>query len=323
MENEKLNLTDNHLKQRNSIIELLRFLFAMWVVYYHGYFFLPKTQYFCNGYLSVDFFFMLTGFFIMESIIKEAQKPYVKGLKSLLWKKLKPLGVTLIISLIFALTFFFLNLPELGDPLGFMWYIEWMLIVPAIYFTLYYLIKNNKRFCIVVGLIVIASFFIELFICKDWGMFRGLISIGIGILISLIPKNNWKIKKLNINIIIATILIITTFICACYKNFLPNSDNLFILLLFPTLLYFSSCVKLNFKLFNYLGSLSFGLYAYQTICRVLEKINLLNDKEHNLILFLIILVPTILDNLIRRILKKRKIKKQQTLIDLQQKEKVV
>lgn len=242
----------------------------------------------------------------MNAIVKEAQKPFWKGLGSLLWKKLKPLGITLIISIVFALTFFFASLPELGDPLGFMWYIEWMLIVPAIYYALYYLLKNKKTFYIVVAAVVVASYILEVFVFKQWGLFRGLIGIGIGILLHIIPKNNWKIGKFNINILIVVVLLLGTIAAACFKTYIPHGDHLFKLFLFPALLYFASCVNINFKLFNYLGGLSFGLYAYQTVCRVFELTGLLNDKEHNLILFGIIAGLTVIDDLIKRIVKKHK-----------------
>ena len=74
-------------KKRNSLVELYRFLFAMWVVYYHGYFFLPKDSHFSGGYIAVDFFFILTGFFVMGLIKKESEKPFFKGILNVAWKK--------------------------------------------------------------------------------------------------------------------------------------------------------------------------------------------------------------------------------------------
>ena len=86
---------------------------------------------------------------------------------------------------------------------------------------------------------------------------------------------------------------------------------MFILALFPTLLYFASCTETNIPAFNYLGGLSFGLYGYQTICRVLETLNILNDKDNCLELFLIVVVLTLLDDIIKRIVRHYKNKKNQ------------
>lgn len=104
--------------KRNSLIEFYRFLFAMWVVYYHGYFFLPKTQYFSSGYLAVEFFFILTGMFLVKDIVKHSDQSFIKGGISLVWKKLKSLSFTLVISLIFALVYFFMHLDDPGSPWG-------------------------------------------------------------------------------------------------------------------------------------------------------------------------------------------------------------
>ena len=300
-----------HKKPRNSFIELYRFLFAMWVVYYHGYFFLPKTHLFANGYLSVDFFFMLTGFFLMATFIKLKDYPFWKGVRTLIWKKLKPLGITLIIAIIFAQVYFWINISDPGDPLGYMWYIEWMLVVPVVYYALYKLIKNPKAFYIVIAVIVAISYALLNTVCNGWGFFRGTVGIGIGILISLIPKNNWKVGKFNFNVLITILLLAFTIACACFRTYISNGDHLFILALFPTLLYFASCTETNIPAFNYLGGLSFGLYGYQTICRVLETLNILNDKDNCLELFLIVVVLTLLDDIIKRIVRHYKNKKNQ------------
>ena len=54
--------------QRNGLIELYRFLFALWVVYYHS-FFVVKTNQFNHGYIAVEFFFILSGFYLLRSIL--------------------------------------------------------------------------------------------------------------------------------------------------------------------------------------------------------------------------------------------------------------
>ena len=67
------------MKKRNSLIELYRFFFAMNVVKYHGYF--PyQGRYISPGHVSVEFFFVLSGFLLRRSIDKYLNLPYWKGL---------------------------------------------------------------------------------------------------------------------------------------------------------------------------------------------------------------------------------------------------
>ena len=62
------------IKTKNSLIELYRFLFALWVLYYHS--FVPyKGELFGQGYLAVEFFFVLSGFFLIRSIDKYIHRP--------------------------------------------------------------------------------------------------------------------------------------------------------------------------------------------------------------------------------------------------------
>lgn len=55
------------MKKRNSLIEFYRFIFAINVVKSHGMF--PYNgPYIGPGRISVEFFFILTGFLLMPSI---------------------------------------------------------------------------------------------------------------------------------------------------------------------------------------------------------------------------------------------------------------
>ena len=293
--------------RRNSLIELYRFFFALWVLYYHGYFFLPKNQYFDSGFLGVDFFFILSGLFLMTLFANLVQKGFWKGIINLIWKKLKPLGITLIISLIFAQIYFWLHIiDDFGDPFGFMWYIKWLILIPVIYYAIFYLLKDKKKFLIVVSLMVVVSYVLLYTLCFEWGILRGISGIGIGILISQIPTKKLVYKRFNFNILFVIILIIGTFFAAMYKRYIPNGEHLFILFLFPALLYFSKSIDCHFAVFNYLGSLSFGMYAYQTINRLIEDFGWLNDKQNNLELFSIVMGLAIVDRLIRTLIKYHK-----------------
>lgn len=56
---------DNGLTQRNGIIELLRFVFAVTVVMVHTHGLRPESANypFCGGYIAVEFFLILSGYY--------------------------------------------------------------------------------------------------------------------------------------------------------------------------------------------------------------------------------------------------------------------
>ena len=66
------------ITSRNSLIELYRFLFALWIVWYHGYFII-KNQYFDDGYIAVEFFFILSGFHFLKTLDKPKLPSIWKG----------------------------------------------------------------------------------------------------------------------------------------------------------------------------------------------------------------------------------------------------
>ena len=93
-------------KAKNSLLELFRFLFALWVLYYHS--FVPfKGELFGQGYLAVEFFFVLSGFFLMRSIDKYIEGPTKEGLLSFLKHRLKGILIPFLIGEIFVLIYSF------------------------------------------------------------------------------------------------------------------------------------------------------------------------------------------------------------------------
>ena len=130
-------------RQRNSLIEFYRFLFALWVVWYHG-FFLFKNQYFNHGYIAVEFFFILSGFYILKAIDQTKDKPFFTGLWHILWSRTKSLGLPFIIGLIFVVWFMFLE--GQISLLGYLWYIPFMLLSFVLIYTLKRLLKNKNIF---------------------------------------------------------------------------------------------------------------------------------------------------------------------------------
>ena len=118
---------------RNSLIELYRFLFAMWVVWYHG-FFVFKNQFFNHGYIAVEFFFILSGFYILQTIDKYKDKSFFTGLWKMLWSRVKSLSLPFIVGLVFV--FWFMFLEGQISLLGYLWYIPFMLLSFGIIYSL-------------------------------------------------------------------------------------------------------------------------------------------------------------------------------------------
>lgn len=300
---DKQNDNLNQKSKRNSLIEFYRFLFSMWVVWYHG-FFVVKNQYFNHGYIAVEFFFILSGFYILKAIDKYKDKSFFTGLWQLLWSRIKSLGLPFLVGLVFVVWFMFLE--GQISLLGYLWYIPFMLLSFALIFVLKRLIKNTNWFILtLISIVVISYLLLYIPILEGWGLFRGLGGVSLGVLISYIPKVNLKTKFVNFNWIITGLL----FVIILYLSYLPKenliSEYFLVLLLIPMLIYFTNTLNVNCIFLNFLGSLSFGLYAYQCVLRVLEFYIPLAQY----LLFLILVALVLIDKLIIKIYTKFKNKK--------------
>ena len=76
------------------------------------------------------------------------------------------------------------------------------------------------------------------------------------------------------------------------------------LVLYPALIYLSFQFPVQNKVFNYLGAISFGLYAFQAVTRMLRELGVTNLWT----LFIIIVVLSIVEDLFKRLYRKQKLK---------------
>ena len=67
-------------KRKNGKIELIRFIFTMFIVFYHcqrhylkGVLYAGHFTFFARGYIGVEFFFLVTGFFMQGLPISTGQ----------------------------------------------------------------------------------------------------------------------------------------------------------------------------------------------------------------------------------------------------------
>ncbi len=293
------------MKKRNSLVELYRFIFAMNVVKNHGYF--PyQGPYFGPGRISVEFFFILTGFLLARSVNKYLDKPFWQGLRGFFWSKLKSILIPLIVAIPFNLWYSYLD----GDGLnlwGYLWYVNQMLIYIPIFFIVRYFIKNNNKFLLVIGIACIIATILNMTeFFYDWGVIRAVMAISLGVLISHIPplkiKNNfWKY------LIVVFLMALTLSILILPTNL--AIEKLAFLVVYPMLIYFTFQLTVHNSIFNYLGSLSFGLYAFQCVVRPIEKFGYNNIWG----MFIIIVALTLLEDTGKRIYRFVKMKKQEKL----------
>ena len=68
-------------KRKNGKIELIRFIFTMFIVFYHcqrhylkGVLYAGHFTFFARGYIGVEFFFLVTGFFMARTAYKYGSK---------------------------------------------------------------------------------------------------------------------------------------------------------------------------------------------------------------------------------------------------------
>ena len=293
------------VKAKNSLLELFRFLFALWVLYYHG--FVPfKGELFGQGYLAVEFFFVLSGFFLMRSIDKYIEGPTKEGLLSFLKHRIKGILIPFLIGEIFVLIYSFTI--EISSNLffGYLWYIRDLFIAMTCVFLLRKFIKNKKIFYSVLAAASLIAFFgffwLPLFAWPG-GPFRSAAAIPLGIFASLIPKITAKGRagKIITSVgFIVTALGCLSIIALPGKN--PLLSYLLVIVGYPSLIYFTNQIHFSNRFFDWLGSLSFPIYAFQCILRVIEAFGF----ENNTWLFVILAVLVLAYSLLTRIIENKR-----------------
>lgn len=292
-------------KGKNSIIELLRFLFALWVLYYHG--FVPyKGEVFGQGYLAVEFFFVLSGFYLMRSIDKYIDRPIKEGLSAFLKHRFKSIAIPFFIGEAFVLVYSFVFEISYNLFFGYLWYIRDLFLAMICIFLLRKCIKKNRNFYILLFVISAVSFFGFCWcpiLAWPSGPFRSTAAMPLGIFASLIPQISSKEKNNRWIVWIGVIfsaLICLNIIALPDKNLF--SSYILVVLGYPSLIYFVNQIPINNKFLNWLGSLSFPIYAFQCILRVIEACGFDNQTW----LFIILMLMVLSYSLIMCVLKRKK-----------------
>lgn len=301
-------ISERKIKVKNSLIELFRFLFALWVLYYHS--FVPyKGEMFGQGYLAVEFFFVLSGFFLMRSIDKYIHRPTKEGLLSFLKHRFKSIAIPFLIGEVFVLIYSFVFEISYNLFFGYLWYIRDLFIAMTCIFLLRKYIKKEKTFYIILATASLISFFGFLWLpIFAWpsGPFRSSAAIPLGIFAALVPQIKFKEKT---NIVLPLVGFILSALGCISIIALPDKNLLlsYILVIvgYPSLMYFTNQIHFSNKFFDWLGSLSFPIYAFQCILRVIEACGF----ENNTWLFVILMILVLTFSLTIHIVKNNKLQR--------------
>ena len=290
------------MQKRNDLIELYRFIFAMNVVKNHGYF--PyQGSYFSPGRISVEFFFVLSGWFLVKSVDKYMHLPYWKGLFLFIKNKLMVLGIPLVVGLAFNILYKCVVGVESWLTFSiwvYLWYVHSMFIVFIFYYTIRKFVKSKKWFLIITAVVFVVATVLHAFPeFYSWGNIRAFSAMSLGVLISFLPsiklKKQWIIW---IPLVCVQLLIMKMLLF----DFTFIEEELLDLVLYPALIYLTFQLQIHNKVFGYLGALSFGLYAYQSVPLFISSLGYYNLW----VSFTIIVVLAVLTDLIKRLIKRKR-----------------
>lgn len=276
-------------EKRNGIISLWKFLFAIVIVFYHGARFYGENRnpFFVGGYIAVEFFFIISGFYLAKKAINDDDKSLLKGTYSYLFKTIKKLAPYIIISFVFSLLieFKFGNIKKMEvvnsiyslfllrqfgfkSPgfFGSTWYISVMLFSIFLLYPLFHKYKEKfvKYFSIIIVILGIGYMSqnygnLDLY-TNNWngiffsGTIRGIVEMNIGAIIFVASNYIKNIEFTKIGRIILTIigefLIIFTLVIINYSSKPYNYDFTMIFFISIAILIFVTEKGYDYKILS-------------------------------------------------------------------------
>lgn len=302
-----LPVSQNKMNKKNSLIELYRFLFALNVVKSHS--FLPTTiPYFSPGRISVEFFFILSGYLFVRTLDRLRDEPLKKSLPKLIVNKLKPLGIPLVIGLGCNFVYFLVTWEYSSGIWGYLWYVHAMIITFIGYVIIRSYVKRDSAFFYTtLGICIAATLMRFSGIFYTWGYVRGAAAISLGMLLAQLPKIPVKRQGLVWLALIPVQLACFAIVFHGWGNAewwggFRGVEAILDLILYPALIYLTLNVNIHAKIFNYLGALSFGLYAFQCPADLMRVLGVSNRY----LLFGVILGAAVLENAGKRLWRYQK-----------------
>ena len=291
------------MKKRNSLIELYRFFFALNVVKNHGFF--PEGfNYFSPGRVSVEFFFVLSGFLFYNTLVRMKDMPLGESLPKLIVSKLRPLLFPLVIGLLSNILYEIISPEPFSGIWGYLWYVHAMIVTMIGYLVIRRLVKSDRAFLYVtLGIFIVATLMRFSGIFYSWGYVRAASTISLGLLLARLPR--LRIKKWIIWLMLAPVAA-ACFVIVCFH--LGNTEwfggfmgveLILDLVLYPALIYLSFNIDFSLGIFNYLGALSFGLYAFQCPADLLRLLGL----DSRVVLLIIIVALSVAEDGVKRLIR--------------------
>lgn len=263
---------------KNGLIELFRFLCAVWVAYFHGFFPVLSDKF--NGVnTAVGFFFVLSGYFFLKSMESYRDKPVLEGIGFIFWGRTKRFIVPLIIA---ALSILYCNIAFAWEFNGFNWPFSflWFFAAQFVFLSMFFLVlrKTKKQitfniFCVVVICISMSAFRV---LSKEFDrVARSPAMAAIGMLLSQVPKleikgGDNKVKE-KPTLLVNGIGFAVSALAFIYLAYLPGYEiwKLHLLggLVGPAVLYFATALPVRSKFLNFLGE--FSVFIYLAQCPIL------------------------------------------------------
>ena len=288
------------MKRRNGLLEIYRLILCFWPMYYHHFFFTERDySRFTVAELSVDFFYVLSGFFLIQSMKKKSEESTFMGMLKMMYGRLRPMlfsicfisGFSLICVGLFVESDY---LNTLFEIFKYWWFVLYLVIAVGVFYLLYRLVKNKAVFGVIMFILSLSMgiFHYHLavrgfFIFEFTFVARTLGCIALGVLVSYIPAI--KNKRLLISIPVVAVL----FVALMYHAYSEKSYNMCIVMIvmFAFLVYFSSNIPVGGRVFDIMGKLGMRIYLYLPFITVIYYLGI----THHRILFVLDITLAVLD----------------------------
>lgn len=312
------------VNKKNGLIELFRFLCAVWVAYFHG-FFPVLSEYFDGTIVPVDFFFIVSGFFFLKSIEKYLDRPFWEGVRDIVFGRTKRFIVSLIIaalSIILCNIIFPLELDGgYNWPPSFLWFF----LVQFLCLSLYYLLLKKVRKMYIFNIVCVAMICLSFTYSTNFGKpmdipYRSPGMLAVGMLLSQIPKikitlkdekkaEKWRLILNAVGFAIAAAAFI-------YLAYLPVHKiwkaHVLCLLVCPAVVYFATELPVRSKFLNLLGEFSVCIYLAQCPILFHRYLVSMDTRDQFPLLCICAVGMFILNRIINNRAKKAKVAKQTT-----------
>ena len=288
------------MKKRNGLLEIYRFMLCFVPLYYHSFFYFERNyEIFTVPELTVDFFFMLSGFFLMGSMRRLKDEKTFVGMVKIMFGRIKPMLFTLCFISAFNLVCILIFVREnylntLFELFKYWWFVLFLTVGIGLIYLVYRALKSEKLFLAFLVLLALGMASLHYFVVEESKFVievvfftRALGCISAGILVSYIPKI--RIRKFNYSIPIV-ILLLPTLIYLFY-----NKKTFFICILmifmFGALIYFSTHINVGGRIFDLLGKISVRMYLYMAMITLFYILGL----THHRVLFIIDVALAVMD----------------------------